>query len=214
VHESEIDPAIVHRSVTWFGVCVGRVARAISVVPVFGVTPGTIEAGDNATLSLQLNLFAEPGYYGAQFTGGSATLYSGEGSSAVFNIGGGGSSRSFNAVFNYADAGSFFPSYTLTATYQQLYDAYVYLYTYTYQVIVGYGYYSCGLFGHSTCSYPIYGWAHQPVYGWQQFTAYGSSTLSGSYPLTVTPIPGALVLFATGVGFLLALFRRGKPEAA
>ena len=173
-----------------------------AVVPIFSVTPNSVVAGGQGTLHLHLDLLADNGYYNAQFTGGLATLYSGDGGSTSFDIGSGGTGRDFSFDFTYPDPGSYLPSFKVDATYSQLQDAYVQVSTDTYLVFAGYV--SCGGFG---CRRATYATVNQPVYGWRTFTASGNILLSDSTSLSVepiinvpveTPLPAALPLFASG----------------
>ena len=71
-----------------------------TVTPLFSVIPGEIFAGAQATLDLQLSLVGDVGIV---FTGGSATLFFGDGGSALFNIGNsGGTFREFSATHAYS----------------------------------------------------------------------------------------------------------------
>jgi hypothetical protein len=209
------------------GLLLAATAQApAGVVPIFSVTPGSISAGDQSLLDVQLSLSPDSGYFNAGFTGGTVSFFSGDGGSTSFDIGSGGTTRDFSVSFAYPNAGSYTPSFQVTANYSQQYQQYVYLYTTSYQVFGGYGSYSCGFL--STCYYPIYYTQYQPVYGWQTYTDFLSSTLNGSAPLdvtdgaafsinavaVVTPVPAALPLFATGLGALGLLARRRRKKQA
>lgn len=189
------------------------VAANAAVVPTFTVTPTTINAGDQSTLDLVLNLTADPGYFNAVFTGGSVTLFSDFGPSQVFNITAGGISKSFSTSFTYP-AGNYNPAYSFTANYSEQYQRWEQ--TGGYYINQGYYvYYSCGFLGSDTCWYWVDRWVFQPTYGYVTYTNYTGNTGSGSLALTSVnpvPLPAALPLFATVVagGGLIAWRRRRK----
>lgn len=183
---------------------IGSQASA-SVIATFGASPNPINPGDQSTIDLQLNLLSDyycastscNGDYGAYFFGGIATIYNGIGGSQTFNIGSGGTSRDFQFQSTYADAGTWHPSFTLTASYLENYKLWQYQYT---------DYFSCGTFGTDTC------W--RPVYGWTQYSTTPTNSFSGSADLTVTPLPAGLPLFAAGLGALGLLGWHRKRKAA
>lgn len=184
---------------------------AAAVVPTFTVTPGEITAGGSSTLNLKLDLLADSGYRDAQFTGGSATLFSGDGTSISFDIGSGGVLRDFSHSFSYADPGTYAASFLVNATYTQLYDAYVYLYTISYVVAIGHN--ACGWW----CPQKVKT-GHKPAYGWKTYSDFSKSKLKGkayvevSAPV-VTPIPAALPLFASGLGAMGLVAWRNRRKA-
>lgn len=102
----------------------------------FTVTPGAIDAGGQSTIGLNLSANADCcNYFAAQFWGGTATLYSGDGASQAFNIApSGGSYRSFSTDFTYLTPGNYQPYFTVTNA------SYTENYTYSY---------TCGFF--QTC---------------------------------------------------------------
>jgi hypothetical protein len=145
-----------------------------TVVPMFTATPNSILEGGQTTLDLTLSLFPDPGYFNAQFTGGSVTINPGDGSPLhSFSIGSGGTFRDFNFLHAYTSAGSYLPSFTASITYSENYQQYQYLYTYYYH-------YSCGFF--STC------YGSYPVYGYVTYTNYTGTYLSGNTSLSVLPV--------------------------
>jgi len=197
-----------------------------SVVSTFTVTPGAISAGGSSALDLLLTLSADPGYFNAQFTGGSVTLNSGIGPSQVFTVPSGVSApQDFNFSLNYPTAGNYTPSFSYTADYSEQYA--VYQQTGTQYISQGYWHtysYSCGFL--STC----YGenWVdtsyYAPVYGYVDYTAYSSNSDSGNGSLLVTgaisdiaatPLPATLPLFVSGLGGLGLLgWRRKRKNSA
>jgi hypothetical protein len=195
-----------------------------AVVPVFNIDPAAISAGQQSTLDLQLNLTADSGYFNAQFTGGSVTLYSGYGPSESFAITPGGTLKDFTFSFSYPTVGTYLPSFYYSANYSQQYQQYQQVGTGQYWVNSGYYYtYSCGFF--STCGYWVdtSHWQYYPIYGYVTYTSNAFGTNSGAGLLSVdapaqsaslaTPLPGALPLFAGGFGMLALLgWRRGSRK--
>jgi len=120
-------------------------AAKASVIPVFSVNPGTINAGQQSTLDLTLTISqdlslcpnSDCGIVGGDFlgfTGGSVTLNSGSGLSQFFTLNpalavvNNASSGSFNAItysedfqysFTYPISGQYTPSYSFSVDYQQ-----------------------------------------------------------------------------------------------
>jgi hypothetical protein len=124
-------------------------AAKADLTPSFSVNPGTIDAGQQSTLDLNLTvtnlpsilplgcpgLLSCPGPFQApnnqpsvpQFQGGSVTLYSGTGLSQTFTISVGGTigphsnsvSEDFQFSFPYPSPGTYSPSYQFTADYTQ-----------------------------------------------------------------------------------------------
>jgi hypothetical protein len=189
------------------------------VIPTLTVTQASITAGGQSTLDLELRLLADAGHYNATFTGGTATLYSGNGSFQTFNIGSGGTLRDFNFDFAYPVAGSYLASFSVTASYSQLHDVYGFLYSYPVISILRYDCIPSG-----TC-YPVFGALEQKIFGWTTYSSSHSSQLTGGAPLEVvartepvTPVPGpiagtglpGLVLACAG---LLAWWRLRKARA-
>jgi hypothetical protein len=193
----------------------GAWQASASVVDTFSVSPNPITEGGQATIDLALNISSDflcntqtcYGFYNAQFSGGSATIYDGIGGSQTFNIGSGGNSRDFQLTSTYSNANTWHPSFSVTLGYSENYEYWQYQYSYSYH---------CGFLSYCT----------NDVYGWTQYT-YGSGTsLSGSTDLTVnaivsadtaigtTPLPAALPLFASGLGALGMLGWRRKRKAA
>jgi hypothetical protein len=105
-------------------------ASQSSVLPIFSTQSDTITVGEKGVVSLHLDLLADTGNYGAQFVGGSLTLYSGNGAQTQFDLGFGGTSRDFSYAFDYALPGSFTPSFMLSGSYTEKHDETVYLYDY------------------------------------------------------------------------------------
>jgi hypothetical protein len=167
-------------------------AQAV-LIPTLTVTPSSITAGGQTTLDLALSLLADPDHYNARFTGGTATLYSGNGNFQTFNIGSGGTFRDFNFDFAYPLAGSYVASFSVSATYSQLHDVYGFLYSYPVIYVVRY---DCT--PHGTC-YPVFGAYEQKIFGWTTYTSSHSSQLTGGAPLQVnaraepTAVPGPVV---------------------
>jgi hypothetical protein len=178
-----------------------------AVLPIFTTTPDNITAGTQSVLDLQLNLSADPNFFNAQFTGGTVTLFSGDGGSTSFGIGSGGTSRHFSFAFTYPDVGNYFPSFSVTASYTQDYIKEVYLYDFPQTVFAGN---SCTLW---TCT-PTYTTKLIPVYGPKTFTTSQNVALSGEDSLVITPLPAALPLYATGLGVIALLTCRRKRRAA
>jgi hypothetical protein len=191
----------------------GALQASASVVDTFSVNPNPITVGGQSTIDLQLNLLSDfacntstcQGYYNAQFTGGTATIFNGIGDSQLFNIGSGGTSRDFQLQSTYLNAGTWNPNFTISANYTENYELYQYEYT---------DWYNCGFFG---CT------SYRDVYGWITYSTTGNNTSGGgSTSLTVdpnfsissvsaTPLPAALPLFATGLGaFGLLGWRRKR----
>src|SRR5436309_499346 len=124
---------------------------AASVADVFSVNPNPITAGDQATLALQINLFADPNDFNAQFTGGTVTLYDGLGDSQAFNITAGLTTETFRRASTYPNAGGFTPYFTVSASYSEHHT----YFSEVYQQIGGY-YYTCGPSGRQ-CLQPTFG---------------------------------------------------------
>lgn len=182
-----------------------------AVVPIFTTETDTITTGEKGVLHLHLDLTADPGsYYNAQFAGGLLTLYSGSGALTSFQLGTGGTTRDFTYGFDYTTPGSFQPSFMLTGQFTQQYDEYVHLYDYAQTTLV-----------RSTKCPPCFGYTTQliSVFGWKTFSDTESFTLSGASFLTAeppiaTPLPGALPLYATGLGLISLLTWRKRRRAA
>ena len=188
------------------------VAANAAVVPTFTVTPTAINAGDQSTLNLVLNLTADPGYFNAVFTGGSVTLFSDFGPSQIFNITAGGIAKSFSYVLHVS--GRQLQSCLLLRC--ELFGAVPAVAT------------DRGVLGHirgftailvadslSTCSEWIDTSYFQPLFGYVTYTTYTGNTGSGSLALTAVnpvPLPAALPLFATVLagGGLIAWRRKRK----
>jgi hypothetical protein len=83
-------------------------ARA-DVVYSFTATPNEILVGQTSTLDLVLG--------GAHITGGSATLFSGDGNFASFPINDSIANEEFAETFQYSTSGSFLPSFDVTVQY-------------------------------------------------------------------------------------------------
>ena len=178
-----------------------------AVVPIFTVDVDTITAGEKGVLHLHLDLGPSSNKnYDAQFAGGLLTLYSGNGASTTFQLGGGGASRDFSYAFDYPAAGSYTPSFMLTGSFTQEHDEYVHLYDYAKTVLVR----------SITCRTCVsYTTELISVFGWKTFSDSESFTLSGSLPLTsvITPLPAALPLYATGLGVIGLLAWRKRRRA-
>jgi hypothetical protein len=182
-----------------------------AVVPIFTTETDTITAGEKGVFNLHLDLKATPGsYYNAQFAGGLLTFDSGNGALTSFQLGAGGTTRDFTYAFDYTTPGSFKPSFTLTGHLTQQYDEYVHLYDYAQTSLV-----------RSTKCRTCDSYTTQliSVFGWKTFNVSENFTLSGNSFLKVdplaTPLPGALPLYATGLGVitLLALRKRRRRAA-
>ena len=182
-----------------------------TVVPIFTTKSDTITAGEQGVFNLHLDLKAGQGsYYDAQFAGGLLTFDSGNGALTSFQLGVGGTTRDFTYAFDYTTPGSFKPSFMLTGQFTQQYDENVHLYDYAQTKFVPNGKCrSCGNFATQLIS----------VFGLKTFSDSETFTFSGSLPLTAdaraTPLPGALPLYATGLGViaLLALRKRRRATA-
>jgi len=180
-----------------------------AVVPIFTTESETITAGEKGVLNLHLDLKADPGsYYNAQFAGGLLTLYSGNGALASFELGFGDTTRDFTYAFDYSTPGSFKPSFVLTGQFTQQYNQNVHLYDYA----------QTSLVRSSKCRTCVsYTTQLISVFGWKTFSESASFACSGNLPLTAdaraTPLPGALPLYATGLGVLALLALRKRRRA-
>jgi hypothetical protein len=191
----------------------GAWQASASVFDSFSVNPNPITAGGQSTIDLQLTLLSDfgcnsstcYGYYNSQFSGGTATIFDGLGGSQLFNIGSGGVTRDFQFQSTYLNAGTWQPSFTVSASYTENYELYEFQYSYDY---------NCGFLCYGT----------QYVYGWNTYTTSNTQLLNGLTSLTVdpnfsisldspTPLPAALPLFATGLGALGLLGWRRKRKA-
>jgi hypothetical protein len=178
-----------------------------AVVPIFTIESDTITAGEKGVLHLHLDLTANPGsYYNAQFAGGLVTFYSGSGALTSFQLGTGGTTRDFTYAFDYTTPGSFQPSFVLTGQFTQQYNQNVHLYDYAQPKLVP-----------STKCPPCFSYTTQliSVFGLKTFSDSESFRLSGNSFLTAeppitTPLPGALPLYATGLGLIALLTWRKR----
>jgi hypothetical protein len=180
-----------------------------AVVPIFTTESDTIPAGEKGVFHLHLDLTADPGsYYNAQFASGLVTFYSGSGSLTSFQLGAGGTTRDFIYAFDYTTPGSFQPSFTLTGQFTQQYDQNVHLYDYAQPNLV-----------RSTKCPPCFSYTTQliSVFGLKTFSDSENFTFSGNLSLTAdaltTPLPGALPLYATGLGLIALLTWRKRRRA-
>jgi hypothetical protein len=181
-----------------------------AVVPIFTTESDTITVGEKGVFHLHLDLKADPGSYSnAQFAGGLVTLYSGSGALTSFQLGTGGTTRDFTYAFDYTTPGSFKPSFMLTGQFTQQYDQYVHLYDYAQPTLV-----------RSTKCPPCYSYTTQliSVFGWKTFSDSENFKLNGNAFLTAeppitTPLPGALPLYATGLGLIALLTWRKRRRA-
>jgi hypothetical protein len=181
-----------------------------SVVPIFTTSSDTITAGGEDVLKLHLDLFADPGNYGAAFAGGLVTFYSGDGSSASFDLGLGGTSRDFSYAFSYPDPGSYTPSFTLSGSYTQKYDADVQVGSFPKTVLVSSKQCKVPCFTYATTLIPIY--EKRTFSDSQTFSGRGEASLTTD-PVA-TPLPAALPLYATGLGLIALLSWRKRRRAA
>jgi|GEM_PF-4374059 len=194
------------------GLFVSAPGSSASVLPIFTTQSSSITAGQKGVLDLHLDLLADPGHYGAQFAGGSVTLYSGNGAQTVFDLGSGGASRDFRYAFDYAAPGSYTPSFVLTGSYIEKHDDQVHLYDFAQTVLVS----------SSKCRFPCLTYATRliPVYGTKTFNDSHTFTYSGNLSLSAaaaplaTPLPAALPLYATGLGLVALLAWRKRRRAA
>lgn len=181
-----------------------------AVVPIFTIESDTITAGEKGVFHLHLDLTADPGsYYNARFAGGLLTFDSGNGVLTSFQLGVGGTTRDFTYAFDYTTPGSFKPSFMLTGQFTQQYDQNVHLYDYAQPKLVP-----------STKCPPCFSYTTQliSVFGLKTFSDSENFTLSGNLSITAdalaTPIPGALPLYATGLGLVALLTWRKRRRAA
>ena len=134
----------------------GPAAAALITVSM-QATPSPAQVGQDVTLDLTLSLAPTPGYVSASFISGTVTVMGGSGPVSTFNIGAGGDSRSLTDLISFNTAGLT----TLTAIVSAVIEE-----SYWTTAVIGqqpiFGYYRCGPFGMSTCSY-IVGWS--PIYG-------------------------------------------------
>jgi hypothetical protein len=189
------------------GLCMASTGSA-AVVPIFTTESDTITAGEKGVFNLHLDLKADSGSYNGQFAGGVLTLYSGNGALTSFQLGVGGTTRDFNYAVDYTTPGSFTPSFTVTGQFTQQHDQYVHLYDYAQTKLAPCG--KCrGGFNFTTQLIS--------VFGWKTFSDSENFAFSGNLSFTVdpvaTPLPGALPLYATGLGLIALLTWRRRRRA-
>jgi hypothetical protein len=184
-------------------------ASQSSVLPIFSTQSDRIVAGQQGVFNLHLDLLADPGNYGAEFAGGSVTLYSGNGAQTQFDLGSGGTSRNFSYAFDYASPGTFAPSFMLSGSYTEKHDETVYLYDYAQTISVI----------SSKCRFPCVTYTTKliPVYGTTSFSDSHAFSYTGDQSFSVapvaTPLPSALPLYATGLGLIALLTWRKRRRA-
>src|ERR1700737_3387385 len=76
-------------------------AAFAGVVDTFSIAPSSITQGGSTTESLSLQVSPDPGYWGAFFTGGTATFTSGDGQTQTQSITYGSSFETLTQTFNY-----------------------------------------------------------------------------------------------------------------
>jgi hypothetical protein len=167
-----------------------------TVTSLFSVIPGEIFAGAQATLDLQLSLVGDVGIV---FTGGSATLFFGDGGSALFNIGNsGGTFREFSATHAYSIPGDYSLSFTASANFDEIARENI-------------ATTDCFFDISPTCPSTVttsFNVTHVTV---KQVSVAGQASLI----VDPTPLPAALPLFATGLGALgLLRWRRKRKQVA
>ncbi len=91
------------------------------VVSSFGASDQSLRVGEETSLTLSLDLTADPRYSMALFTGGTVTIFSGEGEKETFKIKAGSTSQDFTTSFTYDAAGDFKPRYVVKADYEESY---------------------------------------------------------------------------------------------
>jgi hypothetical protein len=190
--------------------CLGMASTGwAAVVPIFTTKSDTITAGENGVFNLHLDLKADAGgYSNAQFAGGLLTLYSGNGALTSFELGVGGTTRDFTYAFDYTTPGSFKPYFTLTGQFTQQYEQYVHLYDQAQTNLV-----------RSPKCPPCFSYTTKliSVFGWKTFSDSEKFAFSGNLSLTAdpvaTPLPGALPLYATGLGLIALLTWRKRRRA-
>jgi len=183
-----------------------------TVLPIFTTKSATITAGEKGVLELHLDLKTDPGsFYNAQFAGGLLTFYSGNGALTSFELGVGGTTRDFTYAFDYTTPGSFKPSFTLTGQFTQQSDAYVHLYDYA----------QTSLVRSPKCRTCVsYTTQLISIFGWKTFNDSENFAFSGNLSVTAadaraTPLPGALPLYATGLGLMALLtWRKRRRRSA
>lgn len=190
----------------------------------FTVIPSTINVGQNADLELILTLqpdvvnFAGPPYAESlTYTGGSVTIFAGDGASQIFNISSASTVQTFDFNHVFSTPGPYTPNYTFQTTYEFSYTTDL---PSTYPVFIDYRYepnYNNALgCGQDTCLVPYYAYETVPY----TFVSDSSDSGQGSGTLNVnaaliatTPLPAALPLFASGLGALGLLGWRRKRKA-
>jgi len=175
-----------------------------AVFPSFSITPTSILEGNTSTLNLHLSLFADGSAFSPQFTGGFVTLSSGLGPSTTFSIGAGGTTRDFSATFNYPIAGAFTPSFSGFANYVQ---------TVASQIPI---FFSCGSIFHPSTCFGGFQTVFNQVSSGNSFSGFANLDVNAPPPaIAATPLPAALPLFGTALGFmsLMGWWRKRRSEA-
>jgi hypothetical protein len=190
-------------------------AAFAGVVDTFSIAPSSITQGGSTTENLSLQVSPDSGYWGAFFTGGTATFTSGDGQTQTQSIAYGTNFESFTQTFNYLSSGNVTPGFSFTAQYADEYTYYG-----SYYVSRGYWQsYYCGFF----CGYDSY-WVDTSY--WQSYSqteyAYATVTGNGTADLSVISSPSfssavpepstwaMMTLGFAGVGFM-AYRRKSKP---
>lgn len=161
-------------------------AHASVVVPTFTVNPTTITAGGTISGTFTLAAMPDGGHDYASFIYGSATVYSGAGSSQTFSFGGDTATQTFSYTLLYSTSGTYTPSVSFNAW---LLETYV-----RDGGEAGAIYITDNVFSYGSSNAP--------------------SSVTVNAPVAATPLPAALPLFATGLAGMGVLGWRKRRKVA